>query len=120
MCEAWASSFEAFIRDVGRRPSPDHSIDRRDNDGDYEPGNVRWATDKQQMRNTRLTARFMSRGATKNVADAADAIGISRSAMRKRLEKWDPERAEIQPVSMRHRANSLCQMRSRSAATRKR
>jgi hypothetical protein len=51
VCDEWRHSVAAFIRDVGPRPSMEHSIDRIDNDGNYEPGNVRWATRKQQGRN---------------------------------------------------------------------
>jgi hypothetical protein len=53
MCPEWLASFEAFFAYVGPRPSPDHSIDRIDNDGNYEPGNVRWADRKTQRANRR-------------------------------------------------------------------
>lgn len=52
MCDEWRRDFTAFVRDVGRSPSPAHSIDRYPNpDGNYEPGNVRWATPMQQRHN---------------------------------------------------------------------
>jgi hypothetical protein len=47
------TSFEEFFSEVGLRPSPKHSLDRRDNDRGYEPGNIRWATKSQQERNRR-------------------------------------------------------------------
>lgn len=57
MCSEWENNFEAFFAYVGPRPSPGHSIDRIDNDGHYEPGNVRWATRTQQNQNRRLPNR---------------------------------------------------------------
>lgn len=53
VCDEWLNSFDAFLSHVGRKPSPKHSIDRIDNDGHYEPGNVRWATRSEQERNKR-------------------------------------------------------------------
>jgi hypothetical protein len=56
VCAEWENDFAAFFTHLGARPSPKHSLDRYpDNDGDYEPGNVRWATAKQQRNNRRET-----------------------------------------------------------------
>lgn len=51
MCERWLESYENFLEDMGRRPEGNYSIDRVDNDGNYEPTNCRWATDIEQRNN---------------------------------------------------------------------
>src|SRR6185312_16611652 len=61
VCEQWLNDFEAFYRDVGSRPSAEHSIDRIDAKGNYEPGNCRWATRDEQRNNRRNTVYVIYR-----------------------------------------------------------
>jgi hypothetical protein len=51
VCERWISNYEFFLADMGRKPSPKHSLDRINNNGNYEPSNCRWATKKEQIAN---------------------------------------------------------------------
>ena len=66
VCDAW-HSFEAFYADMGDRPSDVHTIDRKDNDGNYEPSNCRWATQSEQARNRRNSRFLTIFGETKTV-----------------------------------------------------
>ena len=61
VCAAWRESFEAFFQDMGPRPSAQHSIDRKDNDLGYAPGNCRWATRTEQQNNRRASSLFKRR-----------------------------------------------------------
>ena len=65
VCDRWKESFHNFLEDMGQPPTDEHSIDRIDNDGNYELDNCRWATQKQQMNNTRLTGKLTARNLAK-------------------------------------------------------
>jgi hypothetical protein len=71
--------FEAFYRDVGDPPSPRHSIDRIKNEKGYEPGNVRWATKKEQAMNRRTTKFVEVNGQVMSLSDAAVVLGVDKS-----------------------------------------
>lgn len=86
MCQEWVGSFEAFYKCVGPKPSPKHSIDRIDNDGNYDPGNVRWATKGEQLNNTRRNRRLTFNGKTQTFRVWAIEIGMSEGTLRSRIE----------------------------------
>ena len=93
VCERW-HSFENFLEDMGRRPSPKHSIDRfPNNDGNYEPSNCRWATAKEQTRNRRTSKMISFQGETLCAAEWAERIGVKYGTFLKRLGKWPIEKA---------------------------
>lgn len=76
MCDRWLHSFEMFLADMGKRPSSKHSVERVDNDGNYEPSNCIWGTPHQQARNRRSTVYVNVDGAKVSVAEAAELYGI--------------------------------------------
>ncbi len=87
ICDRWKNSFENFLADMGPRPGPQYSIDRRDNDGGYEPNNCRWASKKEQANNTRANRRVTIGHETKNMTQWADEIGVKREVIHKRLKR---------------------------------
>jgi hypothetical protein len=87
VCDRW-QSFAAFYEDMGPRPSPKHSIDRfPDNDGNYEPGNCRWATYAEQNLNYRRNRRLTYKGETKTVKEWAAIVGLPYQCLLKRITK---------------------------------
>lgn len=88
------SSYENFLSDMGEAPDG-MTLEREDVNGDYEPGNCRWATQKEQTRNQRRTIRVELNGVLVSLADYCDATGKSYSKLRDRIRKfgWPVERA---------------------------
>jgi len=76
VCERWLD-FDNFYADMGPRPSPQHSLDRENNDGDYEPNNCRWATKLEQANNTSINRFVIVDGISMTVAQAARVTGLS-------------------------------------------
>lgn len=103
VCERW-HDFSDFLADVGLRPSKNHSLDRINNDGNYEPSNVRWATLQEQANNKRTTHFVEYDGQRMSIADAARAAGslITReSAARRIRDGWDVKLAVETPYMFR-------------------
>ena len=102
VCDRWLASFENFLADMGRKPSPDLEIERIDNDGGYDPGNCRWATRKENSRNRRSNRMITLDGQTKALAAWCEESGLPRDTVRKRLEAgWEPQLALSTPVIRR-------------------
>ena len=100
VCDAW-QSFPAFLADMGRAP-PRSSIERIDNSRGYTPDNCRWATSREQTRNTRRNVNIELNGKAQCLADWAGDLGISTNNLRWRLNRWPAEKALTQPARRRH------------------
>lgn len=105
VCDAWRGrdGADAFAAHIGPRPSPAHSVDRIDNTGDYEPGNVRWATQQEQMNNTRRNVRITVDGETLTLRQWSQRTGIKYRTLEYRYHEahWTPVRVVTEPVGRR-------------------
>lgn len=96
LCSRW-QTFEAFIGDMGPRPSTAHSIDRIDNNGDYGPDNCRWTTIDVQQANRRNTVYLTHNGARRTLKEWADITGIALNLIRMRVSKNMPAHRVLDP-----------------------
>lgn len=104
VCAGWRNDFLLFRADVGARPTPEHSIDRKDNDGNYScgkceqcvaegwPMNARWATPTQQSRNQRSNRMITFQGETLCAAEWAQRLSIKGGRLIYRLNNWSLDR----------------------------
>ena len=100
MCERWKNSFEAFLEDMGKCPDG-LTLDRIDNNGNYEPGNCRWIDMKTQSENRRSTRWIEFQGVTRTMSEWARFLGVKREALAYRLDQgWPTEKALFKPFTM--------------------
>ena len=105
VADEWRTSFHCFAAAIGPMPSPDHQIERIDNDRNYEPGNVRWATRIEQARNRSTNTHLQIGGQTKTLVEWAEKAGVPYGTFMARLRKgWSPERAVSTPLQRRDHA----------------
>lgn len=106
VCDRWRESLLNFISDMGPRPSPNHSVDRIDVNGNYEPSNCRWATPSQQMNNTRVNVRLTFNGEVLNISQAANKYGLTKDTLFKRLKYgWSYDNAVNIPLGGKRNGN---------------
>lgn len=98
VCPRW-SDYRAFVADMGKRPSKEFSIERRDVNGDYEPGNCKWATRAEQDRNKRSSVFVTYQGKRILLIDLVKELGLSRNIVYQRLKLgWPLENALALPL----------------------
>src|SRR5688572_28119058 len=109
VCDAWRNSFETFIADMGPRPDG-YSLERIDNNGNYEPGNCKWATPLEQAHNRRSCVapqhnKIEWNGQRLTFADAGRLVGLPWAMISKRIKRgWSVEAALTTPARSRNPA----------------
>lgn len=103
VCDRWLE-FKNFLSDMGHKPTPQHSLDRIDSDGNYEPSNCRWATSKDQARNWKHRNRkYTVNGETKVQAEWLESIGITGATFRDRVKNGWPLSKALTTPGIRNR-----------------
>lgn len=101
VCQRWLGSFPDFLTDMGPQPTPQHSLDRYPNrDGNYEPGNCRWASQSEQMNNTRRCRFVTIDGRTQSLSQWARELGRHPKTVHERVRTgWDEIEALTTPTA---------------------
>ena len=105
VCDRWRDSFEAFLEDMGPRPSKTHSIERRDNNGNYCPENCLWATRREQGSNKRNNHILVVHGERLTFAECMRRFNIPKNTLRRRLKLGQSPEEAVAKVDRRLAAN---------------
>lgn len=94
VCKEWKDSYETFLKDMGIPPSKEHTIERKNNNGNYEASNCIWATKLVQANNKSNNRKITAFGKTQNLGEWAKETGIKRETIARRLNSgYDVEKA---------------------------
>jgi hypothetical protein len=108
VCQEWRDSFIAFYEHVGPKPSPKHTIDRIDVFRGYEPGNVRWVLQAQQVENTTVSRLITINGKTQTVSAWEREMGLSKGQVKAREGYgWTTEEAILVPSVMGQKTSAI-------------
>lgn len=88
VCDEWINSFDKFFSDMGKCPTSKHSIDRLDVNGNYEPSNCKWSTNKEQCQNKRTNLMITYLGQTKCLSKWCEELNLDQKIVRSRLKKY--------------------------------
>ena len=103
VCKEW-SQFERFIEDMGLKPSPDRSLERRDNNGNYEPNNCYWASRDDQENNKERSVKITYKGKTRTLTQWARELGLDYELVRTRWRYgWGPQDIFEAPKNKYHK-----------------
>lgn len=104
VCGRWLNSFENFLSDMGKKPSPELSLERVDNNLGYSPENCKWATRREQANNLRTSFKITIGDETKTVSQWATESGNNKVAIRGRIDRgWSPEDAVFIPATDKYK-----------------
>jgi len=105
ICKDWTGrdGFKNFLREMGKKPTTAHSIDRIDNDGNYEPSNCKWATQKEQANNSTNIVMVDIGNGRQKLRDALEEYGVEPRTYYNRVHSqgWEIKRAIITPLVVR-------------------
>lgn len=118
VCQRWLDSFEAFVGDMGPRPTPDHTLERKDNNGHYTPGNCIWATRDTQNSNKRSNVKHLWKGEVRTLTQVARMENVDYTDLYMRT-KGDPSSLELVVKTLQQQGRTFFERAKGMGATSK-